>query len=148
MTTFGERLRSMRTEAGITQKELSELVGCVPQAISQYERGEYVPRNEEIRKSLCDVLGVTETWLFSGTGEKTVKEREAVIAENIAREKAKTQVVFYAKDARHLKAVEMVISHLRDMDVSLDEKKTIHKALSEIRGELECRVIFGVGEIK
>ena len=147
MSTFGERLKQKRIEKELTQSELAELVGCVSQAISQYESGAFIPRRHGIIEGLCDVLGVTESWLFGGFGEADAEAREQKKEENRETAKAKTQIIYYAKDERQLKDIELLISHLRSLDVSMTEKKAIHHTLSEIRRDLENRVLFGVGEI-
>ena len=148
MTTFGERLKQTRKELDLTQTELAELVGCAPQGISFYENGEVVPKKAEIRNNLCDVLGVTERWLFSGTGEKSASVAEAMAEEAKAEERSRSRVIYSVKDERQLEDIELLIHHIKDMDIPLNKKRTIHRTLSDIRGELECKVLFGTGEIK
>ena len=148
MTTFGERLRQARKEAGFTQTELAELIGSANQLISQYENGYCQPRNEELKRNLCDALGVTDAWLFAGFGAQTTEEAQAQVEKHKAEQKAKTEIVYSAKDERQLRDIELVISHLKSLDISLNDKRNVHKTLSEIRGELECKVLFGTGEIR
>lgn len=42
LVILGENLRRKRLEAGLTQKQLGQLVGVKPQAISNYERVEMI----------------------------------------------------------------------------------------------------------
>lgn len=55
---FGERMKSLRTLYGITEKEMSEYVGCSMQFIEKIERGEHLP-TLGIAVSICNRLGVT-----------------------------------------------------------------------------------------
>lgn len=43
MVNFGERLRTLRTEKGYTQKQLADRVGLAISAISSYESGNRFP---------------------------------------------------------------------------------------------------------
>jgi transcriptional regulator with XRE-family HTH domain len=40
---FGERLRQLRTDAGLTQQQLAERSGCHPMTIAKLERGVQEP---------------------------------------------------------------------------------------------------------
>lgn len=48
--TAGERLRNIRKEKGLTQKELGKLLGISPQMIAQYELGKRNPKYETLGK--------------------------------------------------------------------------------------------------
>ena len=43
---IGENLKRIRTEKGLTQKQLADVVGCSENAIQQYESNVREPRNE------------------------------------------------------------------------------------------------------
>lgn len=68
---FGENLRKLRTEAGLSQKELAEKVGTTPRSILNYEKGARLPKNIEIVHSLAEILGVSAESLMS-VGEEFV----------------------------------------------------------------------------
>ncbi len=57
---FGQQIRKLRKENGLTMKQLAELTGVTEQAISQYERDVRTPKGDivnEIAKALkVDVL--------------------------------------------------------------------------------------------
>lgn len=61
--TTGEKIRSMRKEMGLTQYELSNLVGLSNEYISVFETDRREP-SVQIAKSLCDVFGVSLDWLY------------------------------------------------------------------------------------
>lgn len=60
--TFGKRLRELRKEKGLTQKELGEKIGVGRTTISEYESGKIVPRQDGLVK-LAEVLNVTVDYL-------------------------------------------------------------------------------------
>lgn len=66
--TIGQRIRSYRTEKGLSQEKLAELAGCHPTYISQVERGEKNATLESIEKIACAV-GVPLSRLFEKIGE-------------------------------------------------------------------------------
>ena len=47
---FGDRLRTLRINAGLTQHQLAEKAGYKPQVITRYETGGVFPRPEAIEK--------------------------------------------------------------------------------------------------
>lgn len=68
MTTFGQRLKEARTEAGITQPQLAKLVGIAQPTISNIESGRNQGSGEVT--ALARALGVFPDWLAEGRGPK------------------------------------------------------------------------------
>ena len=65
--TFGGRVRRLRTEQGLSQEELAARVGGAGRAqISRIESGAR-KASPDVIKRLAAVLGVTDTYLISGT---------------------------------------------------------------------------------
>ena len=60
--TFGKRLRRLRKEKGLTQKELGMKIGVGRTTISEYESGKIVPRQDGLVK-LAEELNVTVDYL-------------------------------------------------------------------------------------
>lgn len=60
--TFGKRLRRLRKEKGLTQKELGAKIGVGRTTISEYESGKIVPRQDGLIK-LAEELNVTVDYL-------------------------------------------------------------------------------------
>lgn len=58
---IGERLQTLRGSR--TQREVAEAVGVTPMAISQYESGERIPR-DEIKKALAKYYKRTVNSIF------------------------------------------------------------------------------------
>lgn len=63
-TVVGERVRSARSRAGISQSELAEKTGIHQSRISRLERGRHCPRLDTIER-VAAVLGCTLTELLS-----------------------------------------------------------------------------------
>lgn len=140
-TTFAERLKELRVENKLNQAEFAELTGCGKSMISKWELGITEPRASSIDK-IAHAVGVKRQWLAYGTGDKTYADTE-----KRKQEKLKAETYTYkVQDERDLKNVELCIRHLREMNVTIEEKRAIHSTLSKIRSELEIKVVFGVNE--
>lgn len=62
---FGNYLTALRTERGLSQSELGEIVGVSNKAISKWENGEALPRLERL-KALADYFSITVEELING----------------------------------------------------------------------------------
>ena len=71
MVEFGEKLRQLRKEKNLTQKQLADLVGLKNSVVSFYEVGERVP-SPEIIKKLAAVLHVSADYLLGLERTETV----------------------------------------------------------------------------
>ena len=58
---FGDRLRSLRERAGLTQEELASRAGLTPNAISALERGTRTRPYPHTVRSLADALQLSES---------------------------------------------------------------------------------------
>lgn len=56
METFGERLRRLRTEAGISQSRLAALVSISPETLSRYESGKQQVADPAVAARLDELL--------------------------------------------------------------------------------------------
>lgn len=138
-TTFGERLKQLREENNLNQAEFAELVGVGKSMISKWETGITEPRPTSIDK-IAHAVGVKRQWLVHGTGDKTYAETE-----KRKQDKLKAETYTYrVQDERDLRNIELCIRHLREMNITVDEKRAIHSTLSKIRSELEVKVVFGI----
>ena len=63
MVEFGQRLRALRKQKNLTQKQLAELIGVKNSIISFYEIGDRFPSPEVIIK-LAAVLGTSTDYLL------------------------------------------------------------------------------------
>jgi len=65
--TFGERLRKLRTEKGITQLQLGQKIGVSDRVIGYYESDDRFPKDDETLKRLADFFDVSLDELLGRT---------------------------------------------------------------------------------
>lgn len=69
MQTFGDRLRSLRTEKNLHQSELGEILELSPSAIGSYERNLREPSYMHLVK-MADLFSVSLDYLLCRTSER------------------------------------------------------------------------------
>lgn len=160
MNTFGERLKDLRTKKGCTQREIAEMVGRSQWTVCNWENNRIKPNKDD----LCDLatlFDVKPDYLLHGEVTKVFtvpkkdipqvtmtwadelppkKEEPAPMPSPIKKDDA---VVYRAEDGRKLDDINLIIRHLRDMKITDEEKKRLHKRLSQMRTEVESIVLFG-----
>ena len=62
---FGEKLRVLRKEKGLTQAELAKLAGVGLKTITNYEKGSTYPQNREVYGILARILGCDADYLHN-----------------------------------------------------------------------------------
>lgn len=70
MMRFGERLRSLRIEKGITQKQFAILFKVAESTVSMYERSEREPAFEQLER-IADYFDVSVDYLMGRTGDRS-----------------------------------------------------------------------------
>ena len=77
--TLGERIRSSRKQAKMSQKELASLIGVTQQAVTQYEKDRMHPSTATLRK-IADAVNNTELlnldWDLEKKDEAAVDTRQ------------------------------------------------------------------------
>ena len=68
MVTLGNRLKSLRQEKGLTQKEVAKLIGTTDVSIGRYEMDARVPK-ADILNSLAKLYDVEIDFLLTGKEE-------------------------------------------------------------------------------
>lgn len=71
MVNFGEKLKELRKQAGLTQKELGERINVTKSVISYYELQERYPSSEVLIK-LSSVFHVSTDYLLGIEKKKTL----------------------------------------------------------------------------
>lgn len=66
---FGDNLKKLRTEMGITQTELAKVIGVKPSTVGMYETGDRQP-NFEIEEKIADFFNVSLDYLRGKTDKK------------------------------------------------------------------------------
>lgn len=85
MNTLGYRLKSLRQEKGLTQKEVAKLIGTTDVSIGRYEMNARVPK-ADILNSLAKLYDVEIDFLLSGVNkeelENETKKSEIVLSKS------------------------------------------------------------------
>lgn len=71
MVNFGEKIKSLRTQRNLTQKQLADLSGVAVSAISSYEAGNRYP-SYDVLISLARIFHVSIDYLLGLENLKTV----------------------------------------------------------------------------
>lgn len=66
---IGNRIKEIRTEIGLTQKEFAQNVGVSVTCVSLYETGSRIP-SETVIKLLCEKWNYSEEWIKQGSGKR------------------------------------------------------------------------------
>lgn len=66
--TIGERIKTARSNAGLTQRDLAEKSGMATGTVQQYELGKRQPRIEQLQK-IADALDVDISYLMNGAND-------------------------------------------------------------------------------
>lgn len=62
--TFGERLRELREDKGITQKQLGALLGVSGRQVGNYEADNTFPRDEIMFRSILSIFDVSADYIL------------------------------------------------------------------------------------
>lgn len=62
---FGEKLKALRKERGLTQNELAKAVGVGTRSVVGWEQEGRYPRKRELYAKLAEVLGTDENYLLT-----------------------------------------------------------------------------------
>ena len=82
---MNERIKAARKARKMTQKQLAEAIGLTQNYIAMIETGRREPSERTI-SDICQVCGVDEIWLRTGTGDMdTPKTRQEELAEIFAK---------------------------------------------------------------
>jgi len=68
IATLGDRLNAGREDAGLSQKQLAEMIGVKTSVIKGWENDTNEPRANRLQM-LAGVLGVSVGWLITGEGD-------------------------------------------------------------------------------
>lgn len=122
--TFGEKIKTLRKEQGMTQKDLAEALGLSLRTISNYETGGLRPRHDATYDALAALFHVPKTYFFT--------EEDAFISAAEARWGKSG-----AEDAREL--VNGVIGLFAGGRLDEEDKQAVFEAIQEayFRAKLE-----------
>lgn len=73
MITLADRLKELRKDKGLTQKDLGDILGVGKTTISMYENGNSTP-NDEIKLKICDYFDISLDYLIGKSSIKNYSE--------------------------------------------------------------------------
>lgn len=65
---FGDRLRKLREEAGLTQAELGQTIGVSDRVVGYYEANDRFPKKPETLQKISEVFNVSTDFLLGNDG--------------------------------------------------------------------------------
>lgn len=101
-----EKLTVLRRRKGLSQLELSELIGVSRQAVSKWEVGDAIPSTENL-KGLSRVYGIPLDRLLDNTAEVAPEEKEILFVDEQPKERKTTNGL-----SRNKTAVVIIIALL------------------------------------
>ena len=122
-----KHLRYYRKKTGLSQSNLSKLIGVSFSTLRRWESGEREPRASDIQK-LCTVLEVTESELLNGPAEREIEVR-IVIRETD--EEVGNVTMDMSKDAPFLQLVE-IAPHKTGLNLVFGPEKSLREVCEEL----------------
>ncbi|MBU5257234.1 helix-turn-helix domain-containing protein [Tissierella praeacuta] len=113
---FGQKLKILREERGLTQEDLSKMIGVSSKTISRYESGESKPRYPRIYDDIAEALEIDKLDLLSNEDAfvLSIKEQFGSYDAN------------YASDL-----VNGMVGLMAGGDITDDDKRVILETLQE-----------------
>lgn len=114
--SFGKKIKTLREEKNLTQKELAELLGTTSKTVSNYEAKDLRPRKMEMYEKLASIFDVNVNYLLT--------DEEYFIINS-------TETFGYkgAKDAQSL--VESMAGLFAGGELPEEDKDVLFEAISE-----------------
>ena len=106
-----DRLKKLRKEIGLKQREIAERIGVSTGTVGQWESGVALPGDARIYK-ICKELNVREEWLREGKGEMFAPKEEP--SEEEKRESQKQFVIDVFKRLKP-EQQDVILDVLRDL---------------------------------
>jgi len=112
---LGENIKKYREQAGMTLRELAEVVGVTHPTLSRYETGKSTPRYD-ILKKIAIALGVDDVYYLYGDEDQSEYDR-------MMRERSEQITLEQLRvAARHLSSMERPEGRLFDAFFALNEE--------------------------
>ena len=103
---ISERLKSLREDKDLSQKELAKALGVSPSTIGMYESGKRTPDSEMLTR-ICDFFNITVDYLLGRTNTKNSLDS-----------------LFHGTESKKFsEAVETIAAHLDEKSKDISPKK-------------------------
>lgn len=125
--SFGNKIKELRKQAGLSQQELAEKLGVTQKSICNYENDTRFPKGQNVIKGLADIFGVTVDYLLENTDNKDVifSNEDDFISS------AKQEFGYKGKkEAENL--LEKTATMLAGGDLSEEDKDAFFQSITEI----------------
>jgi transcriptional regulator with XRE-family HTH domain len=96
MNTPGSRIKSLRKEAKLTQKELGKKIGVSAVSVTQWEKDVNLPRGENANL-LCRILNSSWEWIAHGKGEPHLTPKFTGVKESLVSYGVKYKLPLFEK---------------------------------------------------
>jgi len=63
--TFGEKIKNLRVEMGLSQADLARRIGVTERSIHNYEANLRYPKGQDVIRAIAETFGVTTDYLIS-----------------------------------------------------------------------------------
>jgi len=104
---FGNRLKGLREEKGITQKQLGKVINISDRVIGYYESSDRFPKDEIILKMLADYFNVSIDYLVGRTSLRSPQ------SEYVAESKSSYSLNIEGLPVEAIKMIEEYIELIR-----------------------------------
>ena len=81
---FGEKIKNLRKEKGISQEKLAEALGVTRRSILNYETKSIYPKNSTIIGKMAEIFGVTTDYLLSDSEQDIQTEVDKILKNTAA----------------------------------------------------------------
>ncbi len=142
--TINDRIKYIRKEKGMSQKQLSEHLGLTQGGVSYLEQPSSAVSDQTI-KTLCIVFGVREDWLRDGTGE-IFQEEETFSLDQFVQEHGGTELelkilkTYFELDPAIRRAV---LDHFRNAFGKTAEQQKNSPSTEQLEEEYKKSVLDG-----
>lgn len=125
----GERIKSLRTEKGLTQEELGDMLGVKKAAIQKYENGAIINLKVDTIKRLSDIFNVSPNYIIGWIDEDTnsisyqSKFFNYIVHENFGNDVAESIEKLYFMSDTGKKKVKEYIYDIYKIDEYLNKDK-------------------------
>lgn len=125
--SFGNKIKELRKQAGLSQQELAQKLGVTQKSICNYENDTRFPKGQNVIKGLADIFGVTVDYLLENTDNKDVNFSN----EDDFISSAKQEFGYKGKkEAENL--LEKTATMLAGGDLSEEDKDAFFQSITEI----------------
>lgn len=115
----GNRIKLLRKKKGLKQDELAAAIGVSPSAVSNYEQGTRVPKDDTL-KSLVEILGTTTDYILMGTEPMApVGSRPLFTQDELMRFKNNMREIIIAEPVVFENVSTSVLRNLSDNDLDI-----------------------------